>query len=117
MLQRKVNSIIRNRYAFVEFGFSFISNAFVLQRKVNSIIRNRYAFVEFGFPFIINAFSFQKNMKALLINGNSFVEVGFPLAGKPFKILAWATPRYANKIQNEEIHSKQVFLQLLQKDL
>ncbi|HBL10670.1 MAG TPA: hypothetical protein DD379_04540, partial [Cyanobacteria bacterium UBA11162] len=48
-------------------------------------------FVEFGFPFIINAFSFQKNMKALLMNGNSFVEFGFPLAGKPFKILAWAT--------------------------
>ncbi len=49
-----MNSLLINEYPLIEFGFSFISNAFAFQINMNSLLMNEYPLVEFGFPLATN---------------------------------------------------------------
>jgi hypothetical protein len=59
--------MMTNEYAFVEFGFSFISNALAFQINMKPLLMNEYPLVEFGFPLAANDF-FDSNNTYFILN-------------------------------------------------
>jgi hypothetical protein len=70
------------------------------------IITNRYIFVEFGYSFIRNAFSFPIKMKALFINGYLFLEFGFPLPGNDYPFFKIGNRRNTEQHDSCSVHKE-----------